>query len=158
MSPVSVSLVSEVSDSLLQPLPPLAPTLCNPWIQQVEGGEIDTRECNGNSLTTLAVLSQADHFALTVDALPGPLPQTDHFTLTVAALLGEPWPAPATLPGRVHICRDSPIDPADLVGITDPTELARVLGIRRIDAVRWLKQQAAAPTAPTTSTPEHLTP
>lgn len=60
----------------------------------------------------------------------------DRFSMTVAALMGEPWPKPAPLPGRVHVARDEPLTDAERdellrdEGAPD-AEAARVLGLSR---------------------------
>lgn len=67
----------------------------------------------------------------------------DRFTLTVQALLGEPWPMPAEMPGVVHACRDEPLTADELADVTEPAELARLLGVSRQRAYQLIQQRAA---------------
>lgn len=67
---------------------------------------------------------------------------TDRWTLTLAGLLGQPWPMPPELPGVVHLARDEPIAAEYLIGVTDPTELSKLLGISRKAAEQRLNQPA----------------
>ncbi len=61
------------------------------------------------------------------------------WAFTLALLLGDPLPPLPALPGRVHACRDAPLDPAELEGITSPTELGLLLGITKQAAAARLK-------------------
>jgi len=56
---------------------------------------------------------------------------TDRWTWTLIGLLGEPWPAPPDLPGRVIEARDEPLQVHYLIGIDDAQELAACMGISR---------------------------
>ena len=58
----------------------------------------------------------------------------DRWSLTLAGLRGEPWPMPPELPGVVHLCTDAPLPDEYMVGVTDPAELAKVLGISKTAA------------------------
>ena len=69
---------------------------------------------------------------------------TSHWPLTVAALLGEPWPPLPDLPGVVHVASDEPLGAEHLIGVTDPAELARLLGISRKTAAQRLADTAGA--------------
>lgn len=67
----------------------------------------------------------------------------DRWSLTLAGLLGQPWPMPPELPGRVIQCRDAPLTSAELAAITDPTELALCAGISRQAAHQRLQRAQA---------------
>ena len=65
----------------------------------------------------------------------------DRWHQIVAALLGVAPPPLPELPGRVHRAHDEPIADEHLVGITNCTELALVLGITRQAAHQRLQRQ-----------------
>lgn len=55
--------------------------------------------------------------------------------LTVSGLLGEPWPLPAELPGRVFLCKDEPLpddERAEILASDIPdAEAALLFGVSR---------------------------
>jgi hypothetical protein len=73
--------------------------------------------------------------------------------LTVQGLQGIPWPAPAAMPGRVIECRDEPIEPDELAGVTNATELGLLLGISRQAAHKRIAKRAAAAAGPSCASP-----
>lgn len=67
----------------------------------------------------------------------------DRWAVTVRCLRGRALPPLPELPGRLIVARDEPIGEEFLVGVDDPAELAKLLGISKAAAIERLAHEAA---------------